>query len=597
MERRNPEEFFKGKLEGPNRFFRRRTKEFKREMAGELPLGIDLDSRIKGKLYIASKERSTHMHILGSTGEGKSKFMEEMIREDILKDRGLCLIDPHGRLYDDVVKFCSQRNLTEKVLLFDPSEDEYVIGFNPVKREARDIGFQISGIVQAVLKAWNQEDTDETPRLGRWLGHTAYALAEKNLTLVEVEHFINLADGTLREIITSDIENEFVRQEWQMFNKLKQREQLQLVESLQNRMVKFLQIRRMRQILGQRDHTLDFKKIMDEGYILLVNLSLGKTILEEHARMLGTLLVNEFYSTATQREEGAKPFYFYIDEFGQFVTRDIAKALDQCRKFGLHLILAHQHLGQLKKEDPWVYNSVMTNTKTKVVFGGLTPEDARIMVETMFMGEFNPDEIKLILKQTKFRPVETTRNIFGHGEAKGEARGGGLSEMAGTTRIPLPCFFPDEKITYTEGMTNVETSGSSKSEIEQESEVPWYEYDEFQEVSSVQFRPLEEQIYRAMAVMVNQPTQYALVKIGKSPVKAVKTLTIKDTGVKEEEMLQFKEKVFKSHDCFSRINEVDKEIRKRRESLEKRIETQRKEPKKFGTSAPIHLPKNKKTKL
>lgn len=531
-----------------------------------LILGKDI--KTLRKVYLKEEDRITHMHILGATSKGKSKFMEGMIRTDILKGRGLCLIDPHGRLYDDVVKFCAKHNLKEKVILFDPSEDEYIIGFNPVRREARDIGFQVDGVVQSVLKAWGQEDTQETPRLGRWLRNLAYVLAEQNLTFIESQHMINLADNTLRKAITGQTKSEMVKQEWEGFNKMPLRRQSEMIESLQNRMVKFLQIERMRRILGQRSHNLDFKKIMDEGYVLLVNLSLGQTISAEHAKMLGTLLINQFYVTARQRPKGAKPFYLYIDEFGGFVTRDIAKSLDECRKFGLHLILAHQHLGQLQKEDPLVYDSTMSSAKTKVVFGGLKIEDGKVMVEEMYIGQFNIDEIKLILQQTKFRPITRLITVRSSGTSEGAVDAKGLGAIESGVYTPMEGFFQaQEQVRQVMGRSETKSKATSSGGFESETRVPTTLHERFEEVSSVHFRPLQEQIYRALAIMINQPVQYALTKIINGPTKAVKTPTVKDVSIGEKDVLEFKRKVFEYQDCYSKPEDVDNEIKKRREAL------------------------------
>lgn len=520
------------------------------------------------KVYAQEKDRFTHMHILGATGTGKSKFMEGMIRRDILKRRGLCLIDPHGSLYDDVLKFCAKRNLKKRVILFDASEDDYVIGFNPVSREAKDIGFQVDGVVQSVLKAWGQEDTEETPRLARWLRNLAYVLAQQNLTLVESQHMINLADDTLRKAITKQIKSEMVKQEWDGFNKLKARRQSELIESLQNRMAKFLQIERMRRILGQRDHTLNFRKVMDEGYVLLVNLSLGQSISSEHAKMLATLLINQFYMTATQRPKGTKPFYLYIDEFGEFVTRDVAKALDQCRKFGLHLILAHQHLAQLKNLDPLVYYSTMTNTKTKVVFGGLTVEDGKMMVEEMFIGQFNLDEIKLLLEQTKFQPITIHATSRTTGTSRGQVEAKGMGTMESGIYTPMAGFFQaQDQLRQAIGTSRARSEAVLSGDFEAETVAPMTSHMTFKETSAVHFRDLTEQIYRALAIMVNQPVQYALTKIGNNPTKPVKTPTVENIAITDKKMLKFKREVFEYHECYSKPEDVDREITNRRQTL------------------------------
>lgn len=321
----------------------------------EIFLGEDQDSG--DKIFLSEEDRSAHIHILGSTGKGKSKLMELMIREDILAGEGLCLIDPHGYLYKDIVKFCASKDLPDlkkKIILFNPTRDDYVVGYNPLRRNSKDISHQVDWLVRAFCRAWGTEEMNQTPLLTRRLRNIFLTLIEQNLTLIEAQYLIDQINSELKEIASI------------------------------NRLMEFLSSQRMRRILAQKEKSLDFRKIMDEGYVLLVNLSFGQRISEDNARILGTLIVNDLFQTATDRLEGGRPFYLYIDEFSRFVNGDMARILDECRKFGLHLILAHQHLQHLKREDEPVYYSVLTNAKTKAVFGGLNSDDARVMAREIF---------------------------------------------------------------------------------------------------------------------------------------------------------------------------------------------------------------------
>src|SRR5205823_2370725 len=151
----------------------------------------------------------------------------------------------------------------------------------------------------------------------------------------------------------------------------------------------------VRQILGRQERTLDFSQVLSGRKIVLVNLAEQNTIPEDYQHLLGTLLVNEILTAAFARPIGRRnPFFLVIDEFDHFVTKDMCEILNGGRKFGLHLILAHQHLNQLKEKDPEVYYSTLGNARTKVVFGGLIDEDLDIVAKELFTGEFNPDAVK-----------------------------------------------------------------------------------------------------------------------------------------------------------------------------------------------------------
>jgi type IV secretory pathway TraG/TraD family ATPase VirD4 len=108
-----------------------------------------------------------------------------------------------------------------------------------------------------------------------------------------------------------------------------------------------------------------------------------------------------------RRPHERTPFFVFIDEFSHFVTKDACEILDGGRKFGLHLILAHQHLGQLREKDPEVYYSTLTNARTKIVFGGLNDEDVDLIAKELFTGEFDPDEVKDEIWHRGFEPVES----------------------------------------------------------------------------------------------------------------------------------------------------------------------------------------------
>ena len=190
-----------------------------------------------------------------------------------------------------------------------------------------------------------------------------------------------------------------------------------------NRMMEFLAAERIRNIIGQKDSTLDFKKIMDEGYIVLVNLSSGRSVSPDNARLLGTLIVNDLFLTATERPPKSTPFYLYIDECALFINEDIGRILDEGRKFGLHLILAHQHLAQLKKAGEDVYHSVMTDAKTKVVFGGLSPRTPEYLAELVFLEEIDLDEYKHSLdKPTVVGYTTAWLKNFSNGKSTPRAR-------------------------------------------------------------------------------------------------------------------------------------------------------------------------------
>lgn len=550
-------------------------------------------------VYIDPKNRSTHMHIIGSTNEGKSKFMEHLIRQDIIEENGLCLIDPHGYLYEDLVCWCETKHMLDrtnpkKIILFDPSEAGWTFGFNPLKLSSSELSYHVDGMVKACAKVWGGEDTDRTPLLKRCLRILFHALAEKNLSLLEASYLINPTDGSVRQYLTQDIEDYTIRQEWDYFNTLKPKPFYDEFGSTINRMMEFLASPIIRNIIGQIESAIDFRKIMEEGYILLVNLAASDKISDDNARLLGALIVNDLFMKAKARPQGSRPFYLYIDECARFINEDIARILDEGRKFGLHLILAHQHLAQLKKAGEDVYQSVMTDAKAKVIFGGLSAEDAEVLVEQVFLGEIDLEEAKQSLnKPTVVSYVKTWLNNYSHSQGQSEGRGGGESRGSrnSTTRSLGTTYDSEGNIAST--MT---TQGSS-SAIDRASNESWSWSNSWSSsegasealIPELEDRPTqvfsyEEQIYKAMALMVNQPQQHAIIKLPKQHTQIVKTPTVEPGYARTERIGKFKNKCYELADFANPRPLVERQLEERRLSLKQIVDKQelvRVEPKSF----------------
>lgn len=545
-----------------------------------------------GKLYLTERDRATHMHIIGATGVGKSKMLEWMLRQDILDRRGVCLIDPHASLYHDLIRWMATKRLERKVILFDPSEDGWVFSFNPLHKSGVDLSFQMDSMVQACAKVWGDADLNETPLLKRCLRDIFYVLAEQGLTLVEALHLIDETNAAIRRSLTSEITDEYTRAQWQGFNRMTPREFREVFASTQNRLIEFLGSERMRRIFGQKTNTVDFHRIMDEGCIVLVNLSWGKSISPQNARMLGTLLINDLFTAARGRPEGSRPFYLYIDEFAEFANEDTAQILDQCRKWGLHLILAHQHLNQLKSVSEKLYDSVRTNAKTKLIFGGLTPEDAEILARQVFMGEFDIDEIKHTLKSRKvmdYRLEWLTVSSWGHTDtanwqsATGSSESAGHSQQSGAatalTQIPgqmdpimMTSSTAGDGSSSSSGSFSSDSSGGGASDSYNESEVPILWPIMGEEVSSVQFRNLDEQLYRAMSLMVNQPVRYGLLKLPMRPVMALRTPLIKPGFARAERVERYKQQCLAMAEFIKPLALAEQEMATRQQQLQQQAQ-------------------------
>jgi len=403
--------------------------------------GFDIGQLMDGdqEFSLSQKERENHTHIIGSTGTGKSKFLELLLRQDIKNRKaGLCLIDPHGSLYEEVLLYASHRysSFADRFVFFNPAgETDNIVGFNPVHPDTDQMDYLLDSLISACLKAWGQDDSDRTPRITKWLENIFHTIISNDLTLVESAPLISIHNKEQRNILLRNVHSDLVLDDWRMFETSSNTQKQALIEGAANRLRKFLRNEHIRNIVGQKERVLNFSDAMADGKIVLINLNGQGKISQENMRLLGVLVVNEIFRCAKlrdARDPKLKPFYFYIDEFAQFVTRDIARTLEEARKFKLFMVLAHQHLAQLKKEDEYLYASVLTNCRNKVVFGGLSREDAEIVSGDISAGFLDQMAVKDEIYGTKARQnleKRTTKNWSeGNSENDSYSETDGISE-------------------------------------------------------------------------------------------------------------------------------------------------------------------------
>ena len=407
-------------------------------------MAFALGTTRRGKtLTLSAEERSRHVHIVGASGTGKSKLMESMIRQDILAGRGLCLIDPHGTLADAIVQFCASRQLqgARRIHVIEPADAAWSVGFNPLRLDGvTEAAARVDAMVSACAQVWGGENTTSTPLLKKCLRAVFYALAIREQTLLEAVELINSTDPrATRRLLTENLPDYVFDSLWRDFNGLSRREFAEQFASTNNRLIEFLSSPIVRRIVGQREHALDLKQVMDNGEILIVNLAPRSSLSSDNARLLGTLLTSELFLLALARDSDIarrRPFYLYIDECYDYLTSDIERMLDQTRKFGLHLVLAHQRLGQLRDRSEAIYNGVMGGGQTKIVFGGLEDDDAEIMARQIMRDSFNlerpkhvldkpvvVDEVPFWLESESEGESDTTSSSVSHSSATTETSG------------------------------------------------------------------------------------------------------------------------------------------------------------------------------
>jgi len=509
-----------------------------------LELGI---SDATGKMLEMTPEmRSTHLYICGSTGTGKSKMLEFLIRQDIKKWHkskcGALIIDPHGSLYNSLINWIAWNEPYLKdvpIVPIDLRQKDWTIGYNVMRpRAIAEPAVVISNFVQAMAYVWGADGTDKTPLFARLAKEVLWPVYQKKMTLNEVKYLIDRINKRIRRELTQDLTKDSANEGWGYSDTLSPKDLNNQFSSTINRFYNFLDTEKLRLMFGQSGASLDLGKAMEEGQIIIANLSTEKAqVSEEDAALFATLLLSDLWTSAKERGKGTeegdiKPFYVYIDEFQNFVTPTIAKNLDQARGFGLHLTLANQFPRQILHagaNGAQVYDSVMANARSKVVFSLEGEENLKPLAQSLFMGVMNPDEIKLKMYSTKVMDyVEETRTIQSTSDNWSE----GTGEFTGTTDTESTGGSTGNN--QTAGMWNhakAKSGGTSRTSMKgggmSKAEVPFVKQVMGKEESSIQYRPLEEQLHRAMAALFDQQQRHGVARlVGKRAPENIVTPTV-----------------------------------------------------------------------
>ncbi|MCH7687282.1 MAG: type IV secretion system DNA-binding domain-containing protein [Planctomycetes bacterium] len=326
------------------------------------------------------QDRLRHVLMIGRTGTGKSTLMENMFLAEMQAGNGCCLIDPHGDLFETVQTLVPSDRIGD-VVSFDVADRQHPLGFNILDCSDPDrFALVADGGVSAFKKVFGLSEA-ETPRLISILRNSLLTLVEMpGTTLLDIGRL--LTEEPYRALAIRRVSNPVVKNYWvHRFGKWTRSERTKAVEAVLNKVDSFATTPLLQKIVGQPRNGLDLRRAMDEGQIVLVNLSKGR-VGEDAANMLGSLLVTQLQLDAMSRADipphDRRPFFVYIDEFQNFATESFPAILSEARKFGLGLIAAHQYLDQVPRET------------AKAVFGN---------VGTLISFQVGADDAELLARQ------------------------------------------------------------------------------------------------------------------------------------------------------------------------------------------------------
>ncbi len=355
-----------------------------------LYLGTNVYRGEKKKVFMKNEDRFRHFYIIGQTGTGKSSIIQLMARQDFHNGKGVCVIDPHGSLIEDLMPYIPRERAND-VIYFNPADMERPMGLNLLEGKSPEERDLIAlDAMNMMVKMFGEEIFG--PRIQDYFRNGCLTLMEDEEEGGAITDLVKLfTDDEWQKYKVSKVKNPIVRSFWekQMAN-TGQREKQEMIPYFAAKFGQFYTNTLIRNIVGQTKSAFDVTDCMNSGKILLMNLSKG-LIGDINSQLLGMIVVNKIQVAAMRRQRldnsARRDFFLYIDEFQNFVTPSIESILSEARKYRLGLILAHQYLDQLEKDSKLSGNvslkgAIFGNVGT-MMFYKIGPQDAEVCSKEM----------------------------------------------------------------------------------------------------------------------------------------------------------------------------------------------------------------------
>ncbi|MDD5469437.1 MAG: type IV secretion system DNA-binding domain-containing protein [Candidatus Peribacteraceae bacterium] len=348
-------------------------------------------------------DRTRHQYIIGKSGTGKSALLSYMARQDVANGDGVCMVDPHGDLIEDVLAHVPKERAKD-IVVFDPSDIGRPMGLNLLEASTPEEKDRASlDAMEIFIKMFGNEIFG--PRIQHYFRNGCLTLMDdedEGATLIDVPRLF--VDDEFQRYKVAKCKNAVVRSFWEYeIAKTGAREKEEMIPYFSSKFGPFITNTTMRNIIGQPKSAFNIREIMDSKKVLLVNLSKGK-IGDTNAQLLGLIFVNKVNMAALSRasvpRDQRSRFYLYVDEFQNFVTDAFATILSEARKYELALIMAHQYIGQLVGKTEAYGES---NTKMRdAVFGN---------VGTIMSFKIGAEDAEYMAKE--FAPVLSEQDVIG----------------------------------------------------------------------------------------------------------------------------------------------------------------------------------------
>lgn len=336
----------------------------------------------KTPVYFSRKDRGRHHYVIGKSGGGKSVFLSYLARQDLWNGDGLCVIDPHGDLVEDIIAYAPKERAKD-IIVFNPADYERPMGLNMLEVISTDPALRAVEKDRAALdatsifiKIFNEEIFG--PRIQHYFRNGCLTLMDdedEGGTLIDVPRLF--VDDAFMKYKVSKVKNPVVKAFWEHeYANTGDREKQEMIPYFSSKFGPFITNTTIRNIIGQPKSAFNLRSVMDDRKVLMVNLSKGM-IGDLNAQLLGLIFVSKINMAAMSRadipEEQRKDFFLYVDEFQNFATDTFGEILSEARKYHLALIMAHQYIAQIgsakgKSDKPSIKDAVFGNAGTIMSF-------------------------------------------------------------------------------------------------------------------------------------------------------------------------------------------------------------------------------------
>ena len=485
-----------------------------------------------GPIQLSKEAGDVHLHVIGLSRQGKSYFLEHLIRQDIARGNGVCVIDPHGEMYDHLVDWCAANEMHKRrrIHLINPANGDWSVGFNPLCVGDEFADARVRAMIAACQKVWDDTESTGHKTLARLLEMVFDTLAFHRLSLHEASLLTSLKHRNLRKTLVDETQDPQLIDDWDALDQLKPSEFVMRFEAVNNRLRALVRSRGVAEMVSQTEDVIDFRTCMDNGHIVLVNLAHKGKIPPNVADTVGALITADLFHAAQCRSidyAKERPFYCYIDECGDYLNETIVKGLDQTAKFGLHYVLSHQRLSQLgqSKEDP-IRNGVMGGAQSKVVFLQEDSDTTNELGHFLFAKSFDLERPKEVL--IKPAVVGYSREwLSAEGEAAGQFAaesegtisasnmGISLAEYDGATPINIEGESAGQSYGTSLGRSSVQSRSQHEALIPVLEDLPGgvYSLEELKHQASVEIRLLQKRQAIAYCADDRRPQQFVTADI------------------------------------------------------------------------------------